>query len=273
MNAYLCVYRQFKVKAADWAESKAFGRHNPDLRIDEFLRRYKWNLEGRRRGRFYDWGDDPAFFGAEEFLSDVRQASWGVCRPDARRRLSKGDFVVFFCAQQQVEQHSQWNYHYIGVGTVDEVISKRSRIWTADAYKRYKKFYNLLIDEAGNHQEVLFPHHVNDWEDKLQAPYILFESSVQTHFNVRTPLLVATYDSQNRASESDILESWRLDDQHVREIYELIPIRDSGKKLRTSHSGYAHRHMNLARNNSTRQLQEMRRDLISVSKAIIRRGS
>ena len=86
---------------------------------------------------------------------------------------------MFFCAQQQLEQRSQWNYHYVGVGTVDEVISKRSRIWTADDYRKYRRFSNLLIDEAGNHREVLFPHHDDDWEDKLQAPYILFTGLVK----------------------------------------------------------------------------------------------
>ena len=272
MKAYLCVYRQFKVEATDWVKSKALVCDNPKLRVGKFLRRYQRNLEGRRKGRFYDWGDDPAFFGAEEFLGDVRQASWGVCRPDVRRQLSKGDFVVFFCAQRQLQERSQWNYYYIGVGTVSKVIKRRSRIWTIDAYRKYRKFYNLLIDEASNHKEVLFPHH-DDWENRLQAPYILFESSAQTHFNVRNPLLVATYDGENQATGSRILESWRLDDLYVREVDDLIPIRDGGKKLRTSHQGNAHQHMNLSRNNSTAQLREMRRDLLSVSKAIVRRGT
>ena len=273
MKAYLCVYRQFKVRAINWAKSKALVHDNPKLRVGKFLRRYKRNLEGSTTGRFYDWGDDPAFFGAEEFLGDVRQASWGVCRPDVRRQLSRGDFVVFFCAQQQLEERSRWTYHYIGVGTVSKVIRRRSRLWTVDAYRKYRKFYNLLIDEVDNHKEVLFPHHDDDWEDKLQAPYILFEGSVQTHFNVRKPLLVATYDSRNPAGGSDILESWQLDDQYVREIDKLIPIRDGGKKLRTSHHGNAHRHMPLSCYYSTRQLQEVRRDLVSISKAIVRRRS
>ena len=272
MKAYVCVYRQYKVEASDWAESKALVSANPKLRVGKFLRRYEWNLKSRRKGRFYDWGDDPAFFGAEEFLGDVRKASWGVCRSDVRRHLSKGDFVVFFCAQKQIEELSRWNYYYIGVGTVGKVIKRRSRIWTADAYKKYRKFYNLLIDAAGIHREVLFPHH-DDWGNRLQAPYILFESSAQTHFNVRNPLLVATYDGENQASEGDILESWRLDDLYVREIDDLIPIRDGGKKLRTNHQRNAHRHMNLSRYNSTAQLRELRRDLLSISKAIVRRGT
>ncbi len=271
MKAYVCVYRQFKVEASAWAINKDLDRNNPKLRVGRFLRRYKWNLEGRHKGRFYDWGDDPAFFGAEEFLGDVRQASWGVCRPNVRRHLSKGDIVVFFCAQQKLEERFRWNYYYIGVGTVGKVITRRSRIWTADAYKKYRKFYNLLLDEAGDHKEVLFPHH-DDWEKRLQAPYIIFESSAQTHFNVRNPLLVATYDGENQATGSNIMESWRLDDQYVREIDDLIPIRDGGKKLRTSHQGNAHQHLNLSHNHSTAQLREMRRDLLSVSKSIMRGG-
>ena len=263
------------VEAKDWAKSKALIRGRPELRVGRFLSRYERNLKNNeaRNGRFYDWGDDPAFFAAEEFLGDVRQASWGVCRPDVRRQLSRGDFVVFFCAQQQLDRPSQWNYYYIGVGTVSKVIKKRRRIWTDDAYSKYRHFYNLLVDESGNHREVLFPHHQSDWKDKLQAPYIFFESSAKTHFNVRDPLLVARYDRGVRANRGGILESWQLDDEYARAIDELIPIREGGKKLRTSHQSHAHRHMNLSRRDNSRRLNRLRRDLVSVSKKISHRGS
>ena len=60
---------------------------------------------------FYDWGDDPAFFAAEEFLGDVNPASCGVCRRDVREQLRNGDFVIFFCAKALEDR--TWEYYYI----------------------------------------------------------------------------------------------------------------------------------------------------------------
>ena len=53
----------------------------------EYLALYKLGME--QDGEcYYDWGDDPSFFAAEEFLGDVNRASWGVCRRDVREKLS-----------------------------------------------------------------------------------------------------------------------------------------------------------------------------------------
>ena len=269
MKGYICVYRQPIINPIDWASSQFVIKERPELNIRKFLSRYKRNIndtESRNR-RFYDWGDDPGFFGAEEFLRDVRRASWGVCRRDVRKQLSIGDFVVFFCARQQLSISSRWNYYYIGVGTVGDVINNRRQIWETNTYREYRKFYNLLIDDEGQHREVLFPDHT-DWENRIRAPYILFESSSKTHFNVRNPLLVATYDPKHKHSESSILESWRVNDEYVRAIEELIPNRSGGKKLRTSHKGNAHRHMNLSHDNSTSQLHSLRRRFLKISIAV-----
>ena len=117
MKCHLCVYRQPLIEDRVIRRSRAGNGRRPELKVDKFLSRYKRALDVGRNGggRFYDWGDDPGFFAAEEFLGDVRGASWGVCRPDVRRELSKGDFVVFFCAQQQPKKPTQWHYYYIGV--------------------------------------------------------------------------------------------------------------------------------------------------------------
>ena len=158
MKCYLCVYRQPLIDDRVIRRSRAGNRRRPELKVDKFLSRYKRALDVGRNagGRFYDWGDDPGFFAAEEFLGDVRGASWGVCRPDVRSELSKGDFVVFFCAQQQPKKRTQWHYYYIGVGTVSRAVKKRRRIWTVDTYEEYRRFYNLLIDASGQQQEVLY---------------------------------------------------------------------------------------------------------------------
>ena len=268
MKCFLCVYRQPLVDDRVLRRSLADNRRRPELKVSRFLSRYKRSLDAGHnpRGRFYDWGDDPGFFAAEEFLGDVRRASWGVCRPDVRKKLSKGDFVVFFCAQQQSRKSSLWNYFFIGVGTVSRVVKNRRRIWTVDAYREYRRFYNLLIDATGLQQEVLYPRH-SDWEDRKESPYILFESSKRTHFNVRNPLLVASYDTKVGGEGSGVLESWQLDDEDVKALDDLIPNRRGGSKLRTSNPVYPHQPINLGRGQGPRELRRLRRELVKISKA------
>lgn len=268
MKCYLCVYRQPLINDGVLRRSLARNRRSPKLKVDRFLSRYQGALDASRNtgGRFYDWGDDPGFFAAEEFLGDVRRASWGICRPDVRGKLFKGDFVVFFCAQQQSRKPSQWNYYYIGVGTVRRVVRNRKRIWTVDAYRKYKRFYNLLIDSLGAHREVLNPPH-SDWKKRSRSPYILFEGSKRTYFNVRNPLLVASYDTKEGGEGIGVLESWKLDDENVRALDDLIPCRRGGRKLRTSNPVYPHQPINLGRGKGPEELRRLRRRLVKISKA------
>ena len=192
MNFYICVYRQPMTNGLDKTWKEAPSEDNDPLK--KYLRSYKKRFKRSNSDvrRFYDWGDDPAFFAAEEFLGDVRKASWGVCRPDVRRNLKEGDIVVFFCAQQQ-KNMDQWDYYYVGLGTVGEVVCDRSQIWKKRRYRDYRKFYNLLIDSTGSHREI-----IHDWHDDKcgrlsKTPYVIFEASDKTHFNVTNPLHVATY--------------------------------------------------------------------------------
>ena len=70
------------------------------------------------------------------------------------------------------------------------------------------------------------------------------------------------------------MERWLLDDETVPKVFDLIPSRyRSEKKLRTSHTGNAHAHMNVSRllNNDQQKLKRMRRKLIDISKEIARR--
>ena len=265
MNCYLCVYRQPITTGWDktWKEASSEDNHV----LKKYLQRYKKRLKKPKEGigRFYDWGDDPAFFGAEEFLGDIRKASWGVCRPDVRRNLEEGDVVVFFCAQQQ-KNTDQWDYYYVGLGTVGEVVCNRSQIWKKKRYRDYSKFYNLLIDSTGSHREVIRRWH-NNWEKLLKSHYVIFEASDKTHFNVTNPLHVATYTEGETAWKGEILERWCLSDKRVTKVYDLVPKRDGGKKLRTSPTWNSHRHMNLS-NLCDTQLEEMRQEFLEISREI-----
>ena len=293
MNAYVCVYRQ-PLKDDAWQKTWDEASEVPGLK--KYLRRYKRRFQKSKKGigRFYDWGDDPSFFAAEEFLGDVRKASWGVCRPNVRCKLEKGDFIVFFCAQQQEDDKDLWKYYYIGLGTVRDRIDRRL-IWEDPNLKGYKRFYNLLVNSKGRQKEFIHKYHDDDWEKRAEAPYVVFAKN-KTHFNLTDPLLVAKYRVGDGAWKGNIMETWFLSDADVREIYSLIPKRTKYKKLRTSDQGYDHAPMNLeqltieeekqrlrdkyqitqirgelkelANNAKEKQLKRLRRKLLKISREI-----
>ncbi len=264
MNIYLCVYRQQIAKGWNKTWKEASVTNNTALK--NYLRRYKkrFRKNNQNIGRFYDWGDDPAFFAAEEFLDDVHKASWGVCRPNVRTKLVAGDTIVFFCAQQHPDNNDQWEYYYVGLGTVGKILTERKKIWKEKCYAGYEEFFNLLIDPNGCHAEPIHPYH-RDWVNRAKSPYVIFEASDKTHFNITNPLHVATY----RKGEADSrkgkpLEVWRLqEDARVKRIYELIPKRGNGKKLRTSPTGSGHQHLNLGP--LSHNLKETKRKLLKIS--------
>ena len=267
MQAYLCVYRQPLIARRHWKCTQSEIRNRPELR--RYLRRYHRRFQ-EHGGRFYDWGDDPSFFAAEHFLGDLRRATWGVCRPDVRSRLAPGDFVVFFCAQQQKYDRTLWKYFYVGIGTVGEVVTRRQQIWRKKRFREYRKFYNLLLDDNKHHKEVIHEHHAK-WECLLEAPYVIFDGSRKTtHFNVSNPLFVATYSPNSPTPNDPAMETWHLDDKMVRRLYKLVPHRCGGKILRTSGTGNAHRHMNFGKllGFDERVLKRRRRRLIDISEEI-----
>lgn len=265
VKAYVCVYRQ-PIREKEWMNAWKKAGKKPsrkNKRLKKYLRRYRDRFDGGEQGCFYDWGDDPSFFCAEDILGDVRSASWGVCRPDVRRsNLSKGDFVIFFCARQQ--DTSEWEYYYIGVGTVREVIKKRKRLWQKDKFVMYRKFYNLLTNAKGKNCELVGYH--KNWEERAKSPYVIFAKG-KTHFNITDPILVATFRNRKNVKKRVILEKWNLKCKYARRIYGLIPARKGGKKLRTSWTGNGHTHMNLSRL-SDKHLKRVRRELLEISREI-----
>ena len=242
MNLYLCVYRQPIPKNGDWKSVCREASSNEALK--EYLQRYNNRFKKRKRC-FYDWGDDPAFYAAEKFQSNV---TWGACRSNVRKKLKKGDIVIFFCAQQQ-KKKGRWKYYYVGLGTVSEIVKCRKQLWENERYRDFRDFYNLLIDSRGVHRELITCH--PDWADRLEAPYIIFDKDpAKTHFNVTNPLHVATCNSKDEArrrkEKGKTMEVWwSSKDELVNRIYDLVPERENGKKLMTSETGFSHVFMNL----------------------------
>ncbi len=269
MKSYVCVYRQPLPKDLKWEKTWKEGADKRGLR--KYLERYRAGFE-QGPACFYDWGDDPAFFAAEEFIGDVNRASWGVCRRNLREKLHIGDFVIFFCAKAVAAESTEakaWEYYYVGLGTVSESLD-RSIIWSADEYKSYRDFFNLLVDPSGAHREFIYDRHDCDWLKRADAPYILFEPSRNlTHFNVASPILVATYRLGGDPWRDNVIEQWQLDDEGVQTIYQEIPRRIGGRKLRTGRTdqGYPHQYQNLS-HLGDRELEQKRQRLLQISNDI-----
>ena len=268
MKCYVCVYRQPVLNKRKWERSWREAGNKRGLR--KYLELYRSGIE-QDAACFYDWGDDPAFFAAEEFFGDVNRASWGVCRRNVRERLCKGDLVIFFCAKALEDR--TWEYYYIGLGTVSETLD-RGLIWSSEEYKPYRDFFNLLVDSKGDQCEYLYDKHNDDWPRRANAPYILFDTSKKrTHFNLVNPILVATYRLETPPWRGNVIERWHLDDKIVHAIYREIPKRTTrrnpGKKLRTGPTdrGYPHQFQNLSYIED-HELRRKRRRLLRISKEV-----
>ena len=260
MNGYICVYRRSVPKDCEFRLTEASA--DSDCNLRKFLGEYLLP------DRYYDWGDDPAFFAAKEFLGDVRRASWGVCRRDVRRRLIAGDLIVFFCAKQHPTKRQRWDYYYIGFGTVEHLICRR-QLWTNEQFVDYRDFYNVLARVEGLffiQKETFHPYH-GDWEKRLQSPYIIFSDDPRlTHFNLVNPLHVATY------MGNAIPEQW-LSSRLGRSLESvLFEERGIQRRLRSSPTGYGHTFVNLRTSKGTtrpgRKMEGLRVALLKISREI-----
>ncbi len=232
MNGYVCVYRHAIPCRRYWLRTEPVATSNPGLR--QFLDVYN------DQGCFYDWGDDPSFFAASEMLGDVRKATWGVCRPDVRRRLKALDYVVFFCAKSV--RGPVWEYFYIGVGTISLGLTRQT-IWSDEQYAKYRDFFNILArsSEGVLEQHETFHSYHKDWKRRCKAPYWLFARE-WSQFNIVNPLHVATYTGTRGAVE--IWHSSR-DRQVARLEAMLFPQSASARRLRTTHPQIPHRQIDL----------------------------
>ena len=124
MKFYICVYLQKLPDDKDCERVHQNASDDPVLK--KYLRRYKNRFKKNKSGigRFYDWGDDPAFFASEQCGGNV---TWGVCRHDVRGKLKEGDVVVFFCAQEhENEKQKKWEYYYVGLELLLTLLSPES---------------------------------------------------------------------------------------------------------------------------------------------------
>lgn len=250
-RAYVCVYRHFFPPPRAIADTRLAAARDPALL--SFVDQYVAGTS------YFDWGDDPSFFSAQQIQGSFAYAGWGVCRPNVRAALAPGDLVVFFCAKRQAPRTTETDYYFIGVGTVGEVIQDRRLIWTRAKYKAYRRHYNVLAkykSVGGPAQlETFHPYH-EDWEKRLKRPYVLFDADA-SRFNLGSPLHVGTSVNGGR-------EVWRTGRRVAR--LEKLLFEDFGikRRLRTSPTGTAHVHLNLTRRlvAASRTVEELRASLM-----------
>lgn len=222
---------------------------NCDPELRKFLDTYEDN--------FYDWGDDPSFFAATEFAGDAKFATWGVCRRDVRKQLDKDDLVIFFCGK---EKNESWDYYFVGYGTVKETLFDRLLIWKGDKYKKYRKYFNLLIDKNDGHREPFGGNH-EDYKERIKAPYIFFDTnSEKTNFNLINPMKVASFN--HRIDETEV---WLTGDRLVNELEILLLSKyfNTRRKLRTTHKQMSHRQISLKGDAKT--LDSLRLELFKIA--------
>jgi len=227
VHAYLCTYCHKNPKPRDLVETCTAAKEDPLLR--KFLKEFD-------RG-YYDWGDDPSFFAAQHLLGDARGPSWGVCRPDVRSVLGKGDVVVFFCGRQEKER--VWRYYFVGFGMVRETFAPRDGLWACPKYAKYRHFWNVLVGADGRHLEMIHPCH-DDWQRRADAPYVIFDGAFSS-FNLRSPHCVATWDG------GPIPEEWHCDPRSKKIEQLLFVEREIDRRLRTSANRRPHPKLNLLR--------------------------
>ena len=237
-NLYVCVYRHHVPGAGEWRQTVERSRDNPTLA--RFLAEY-W-----RDDRYFDWGDDPSFFGALATFDDARLASWGVCRPNVREALAAGDGVAFFLLKPEVTvnrrgirvQLGPADYFYIGFGTVDQLVD-RHVIWTDKRFGAYRTFFNALARPSGGTMENIevFPRHP-DWTRRASAPVVLFEPSGSS-FDLRSPTHVARYDPGEGFPE-------RWSDNATSQRLQRVLFVGRTRRLRTSDGGHPHPHLRQA---------------------------
>ena len=234
-KAFICVYRHIEFSNNRRKKTETAAQETPILY--KFLETYEDN--------FYDWGDDPSFFAATEFNGNVKFATWGVCRRDVRRQLNKNDLIIFFCGK---EKNKSWDYYFTGYGTVKDTLFDRLLIWKDDKYKKYRNYFNLLIDKNDKHREPFGGNHDN-YIKRKEAPYIFFDTNPEkTNFNLINPLKVASYDPR-----IDETEAWAIGDKLVDRLETLLLKKhfNTSRKLRSTHGQMPHRHIRLKANKKT----------------------
>lgn len=249
-NVFVCVYRHIEPDKRKLKEITTAALKTPLL--NKFLEIYY------DRNNFYDWGDDPSFFAAKNYLGDERFATWGVCRANVRRQLKKGDIVVFFCGK---EKSKCWDYYFVGYGTVSHKEDDRIQVWKNDDYKHCRTYFNILIDKDAKHLEPFGGTH-DDYDRRMKAGYVFFHSDTRlTSFNFSSPLHVASCNPLLSP-----IETWHVQDNRIKKLYTLLfeTYTLQRKSLRSVHKQISHPHIKIE-NMQREELSEFRNTLFEIS--------
>jgi hypothetical protein len=238
MKAFIVVYQHsFR---SDKLIQKTLDRNKGNLHVSNYVEEFKQD------NSFLDWADDPSFYCSQDILGDLRQTSWGVCRRDVRNQLETGDLVVFFCGKQDIQERKRWKYYFIGFGTIKYTLYRKD-IWGDEKYSPYRDFFNILAHPDNGvwvQYEPIGEGH-DDWNYRLTAPYIIFDSdSHRTNFNLKNPINVA------EKKPDKLLEDWNCDDPKVKELKKILFDQFGIKRnLRTNSKQRPHRQIAIHRTN------------------------
>jgi hypothetical protein len=144
---------------------------------------------------------------------------------------------------------------------VGHVVDRRE-LWLSEDFAPYRRFYNTLaVYQEGQfvRRETFHPFH-KDWVKRL-SPYIVFDPE-GSRFNLSAPLRVATYATNNQ-------EDWDFESSRVAMLEDML-FRQHGitRRLRTSHTGFSHPHINLGKqmgpSATAATFEQLRRGLVSL---------
>jgi hypothetical protein len=226
--------------------------------------------EDLQSGFPYDSGDDPAFFSARHFGGPI---TWGVCRPDVRCSIRKGDGIVFFAREKDPKDIKTCYYRFVAALRVDEKM-KHTALST---HPLFHKYLNLVIRPCGSgwdHYEPVANH--PDWLWKVTCVSLArsqclpkktgrgqrWEAAGKTHrpgspltidgrvvpvgtnyviFSRSSAILADDPPRVARYLKGDLHEAWETDaiSQKIRNLV----LRDGCRYLRTSNLQQAHRHI------------------------------
>lgn len=102
-----------------------------------------------KRPWYCDLGDDPSFYCADKYNSNV---TWGVCRHNVREVIDIGDEIHFVACDKSgyaVKDNGLWDYYYVGYGVVGDKISQKD-IYTNRNYSHFQQYFNMLIKPHRN---------------------------------------------------------------------------------------------------------------------------
>jgi hypothetical protein len=235
-TVFVCVYRQFvpeKNQLRDCVAKAAEG--DPQL---QYL--YDQLMTGQT---VYDWGDDPSFFSAEYVQGAAESAAWGVCRPNVRRMVRRGDSVVFFCARR-ARKFDPIHYLFTGYGTVARTVKKRQDVWRKAELQPYQNHFNVLAKpgQLGRLKNAeRFPPIHEDWAERVKSPYVIFDPEL-SRFDMEQPTMVAY------AEPGSKVETW-YKTPSAQAIWDTIfGGFELQRSLRVSAKGSSHPHINLTKN-------------------------